>query len=81
MVERGEEIAVKSLLKLEQGQTLSWTNAREEKMSRCRERHVLIGLRAAIEVFTFGVLAKRAFLSTQNVLANPVEAPTGIEPV
>jgi len=38
-------------------------------------------LRAAIEGFTFGVLAKRAFLSTQNVLANPVEAPTGIEPV
>jgi integrase len=38
-------------------------------------------LKAAIEGFTFGVLAKRAFLSTQNVLANPVEAPTGIEPV
>jgi hypothetical protein len=38
-------------------------------------------LKAAIAGFTFGVLAKRVFLSTQNVLANPVEAPTGIEPV
>jgi hypothetical protein len=38
-------------------------------------------LKAAIQGFTIGVLAKRMFLSTQNVLANPVEAPTGIEPV
>jgi site-specific recombinase XerD len=38
-------------------------------------------LKAAIEGFTFGVLAKQAFLSTKKVLANPVEAPTGIEPV
>lgn len=38
-------------------------------------------LQAAVEGFTFGLLAKRALLSTQNVLANPVEAPTGVEPV
>ena len=38
-------------------------------------------LRAAVEGFSFGVLSERALLSTQNVLANPVEAPTGIEPV
>ncbi len=38
-------------------------------------------LQAAMRGFTFGALAERAFLSTQNVLANPVEAPTGIEPV
>jgi len=38
-------------------------------------------LQAAIRGFTFGALAERAFLSTHNVLANPVEAPTGIEPV
>lgn len=38
-------------------------------------------LAAAAKGFTFGLLAERMFLSTQNVLANPVEAPTGIEPV
>jgi site-specific recombinase XerD len=38
-------------------------------------------LMAAIQGFTFGAMAERMFLSTQNVLANPVEAPTGIEPV
>jgi integrase/recombinase XerD len=38
-------------------------------------------LKAAIEGFTFGVLAKQVFLSTKKVLANPLEAPTGIEPV
>lgn len=38
-------------------------------------------LQAAMRGFTFGALAERAFLSTQNVPANPVEAPTGIEPV
>ena len=38
-------------------------------------------LQAAIEGFTFGAAIERVRLSTQNVLANPVEAPTGIEPV
>ena len=38
-------------------------------------------LKAAVQGFTFGVLAERMFLSTQKVLANPLEAPTGIEPV
>jgi integrase len=38
-------------------------------------------LQAAIEGFTFGAAMERARLSTQNILANAVEAPTGIEPV
>lgn len=36
---------------------------------------------ATVKGFTFGVPAERMFLSAQNVLANRVEAPTGIEPV
>ena len=38
-------------------------------------------LYAAIDGFTFGALVNEALLSAQNVPANPVEAPTGIEPV
>jgi integrase len=38
-------------------------------------------LRAAIQGFTFGAITERMFLSAQIVLANPGEAPTGIEPV
>jgi site-specific recombinase XerD len=38
-------------------------------------------LTAAIKGFSFGVLIERAFYPPHNVLANPVEAPTGIEPV
>jgi hypothetical protein len=34
-----------------------------------------------LRALLFGVPAKRPFLSAQNSLANPVEAPTGIEPV
>jgi site-specific recombinase XerD len=37
-------------------------------------------LKAAVAGFTFGALTERAFLSAKNVLANPVEAPAGIEP-
>jgi integrase len=38
-------------------------------------------LTAAIAGFTFGLIAERTFYPPHNVLANPVEAPTGIEPV
>lgn len=38
-------------------------------------------LREAAAGFTFGRRSLPAWLSPQNVLANPVEAPTGIEPV
>lgn len=38
-------------------------------------------LKAAIAGFTFGLLAERTFYPPAGVPANPVEAPTGIEPV
>jgi integrase/recombinase XerD len=38
-------------------------------------------LEAAVAGFSFGPPARRRRLSAKNVLANPVEAPTGIEPV
>jgi site-specific recombinase XerD len=38
-------------------------------------------LKAAVTGFAFGALVERTFYPPRNVLANPVEAPTGIEPV
>jgi hypothetical protein len=38
-------------------------------------------LMASISGFRIGVMVEQTFYPPHNVLANPVEAPTGIEPV
>jgi len=67
------------------GPTRDATNARPRRLSDDRDLPRPLDSGRACggggQRFTFGLPAERMFLSTQNVLANPVEAPTGIEPV